>query len=87
MDLLPQVGAEYLDQGDLQGWDLAVHENARQIQLHLKRERSFDRGAGAGRHEGCTERARRAPRLKRKGSFQFVLHSIHELAVLRPWHK
>mmetsp|Transcript_25456 Transcript_25456/g.58663 ORF Transcript_25456/g.58663 Transcript_25456/m.58663 type:complete len:336 (+) Transcript_25456:2317-3324(+) len=36
MDLLPQVRPEDLDQGDLEGWDLAVHEDTRQIQLHLE---------------------------------------------------
>lgn len=35
MDLLPQVGAEDLDEGDLERGDLAVHEDARQVQLHL----------------------------------------------------
>lgn len=36
MDLLPQVSSEDLDEGDLQGGDLAMHEDARQVQLHLK---------------------------------------------------
>lgn len=30
------MGTEYLDQRDLQGGDLAMHEDARQIQLHLE---------------------------------------------------
>ncbi len=34
--LLPQVSPEDLDQGDLEGGDLAVHEDASQIQLHLE---------------------------------------------------
>lgn len=34
--LLPQVGPEDLDEGDLQRGDLAVHEDARQVQLHLR---------------------------------------------------
>jgi len=33
---LPQVSTEDLDQGDLQCGDLAVHEDSRQIQLHLE---------------------------------------------------
>lgn len=33
--LLPQVSAEDLDQRDLEGRDLAVHEYACQVQLHL----------------------------------------------------
>ena len=36
VDLLPEVGAEDLDQRDLERRDLAVHEDARQIELHLK---------------------------------------------------
>ena len=36
MNLLPQVSTEDLDQGNLQCWDLAMHENASQIKLHLK---------------------------------------------------
>lgn len=35
VDLLPQVSAEDLDEGDLERRDLAVHEDARQVQLHL----------------------------------------------------
>mmetsp|Transcript_6268 Transcript_6268/g.11473 ORF Transcript_6268/g.11473 Transcript_6268/m.11473 type:complete len:253 (+) Transcript_6268:2354-3112(+) len=30
------MGAENLDEGDLQGWDLAMHEDACQVQLHLE---------------------------------------------------
>ena len=37
VDLLPQVSSEDLDEGDLQRWDLAVHENACQVKLHLRR--------------------------------------------------
>ena len=36
VDLLPQVSPEDLDEGDLQSGDLAVHEDASQIQLHLE---------------------------------------------------
>lgn len=36
VNLLPQVSAEDLNQGDLQRGDLAVHEDARQVQLHLE---------------------------------------------------
>lgn len=36
MNLLPQVGAEDLDQRDLERGDLAVHEDPRQVQLHLE---------------------------------------------------
>ena len=36
VDLLPQVRAEDLDEGDLQRRNLAVHEDAGQIQLHLE---------------------------------------------------
>ena len=36
VDLLPQMRAEDLDQRDLQRRNLAVHENARQIQLYLE---------------------------------------------------
>ena len=35
VDLLPQMRTEDLDETDLQRRDLAVHEDARQIQLHL----------------------------------------------------
>lgn len=36
MDLLPQVSSEDLDKRDLQCGDLAMHEDTRQVQLHLK---------------------------------------------------
>ena len=36
MHLLPQMGPEDLYEGDLQGGDLAMHEDTSQIQLHLK---------------------------------------------------
>ena len=36
VDLLPQVSAEDLDEGDLQCGDLAVHEDARQVELYLE---------------------------------------------------
>lgn len=36
MNLLPQMGSEDLDQGNLEGRDLSVHENTRKIQLHLE---------------------------------------------------
>lgn len=36
MDLLPQVRPKDLDERDLQGGNLAVHEDASQIQLHLE---------------------------------------------------
>lgn len=36
MNLLPQVSPEDLDEGDLQSGDLAVHENSRQVKLHLE---------------------------------------------------
>lgn len=50
MDLLPQVGTEDLDEGDLQSGDLAVHEDPGQVQLNL--EANIDlhrRGCGRGR--------------------------------------
>ena len=34
VDLLPQVRAEDLDERNLERGDLAVHEDARQVQLH-----------------------------------------------------
>lgn len=36
MDLLPQVSPEDLNEGDLQRWDLAVHEDSCQVKLHLE---------------------------------------------------
>mmetsp|Transcript_97181 Transcript_97181/g.274888 ORF Transcript_97181/g.274888 Transcript_97181/m.274888 type:complete len:549 (-) Transcript_97181:3378-5024(-) len=47
MDLLPQVSSEDLDERNLQGWDLAVHEDAREVQLHL--EAHVDVGTVDGR--------------------------------------
>jgi len=47
VDLLPQMRAEDLDVGDLERGDLAVHEDARQVQLHLEADvhvRAVDRG-------------------------------------------
>ena len=36
MHLLPQMGSEDLDEGNLQCGDLTVHKDASQIQLHLE---------------------------------------------------
>ena len=36
MDLLPQVRAEDLNQGDFEGWDLTVHEDSSEVQLDLE---------------------------------------------------
>lgn len=36
MNLLPQVSTEDLDQRDLQSRNLSVHEDARQVELHLE---------------------------------------------------
>jgi hypothetical protein len=36
MDFLPQVSSEDLDEGNLQGGDFTMHEDASQIQLHLE---------------------------------------------------
>lgn len=36
MNLLPQVSPEDLDQGDLECWNFAMHEDTSQIQLHLE---------------------------------------------------
>ena len=49
MDLLPQVGTEDLDQGDLECGDLTVHEDPGQVQLNL--EANIDLGGGGGVRE------------------------------------
>ena len=36
MDLLPQVSAEDLNQGDFERRDLAVHEDSSEVQLDLE---------------------------------------------------
>lgn len=36
MNLLPQVSPEDLNEGDLQRGDLAMHEDSRQVKLHLE---------------------------------------------------
>jgi len=36
MNLLPQMGSENLDQRNLQGWQLSVHENTSQVELDLE---------------------------------------------------
>ena len=48
VDLLPQVRTEDLNEADLERGDLAVHEDARQVQLHLEADvhvGAVDRGA------------------------------------------
>ena len=48
MDLLPEMGPEDLDEGNLEGWNLPVHEDAGQVQLHLEAHihvRAIDGGA------------------------------------------
>ena len=47
MDLLPQMGSEDLDQGDLESRNLAVQEDTSEIQLHL--ETDVDIGSVDGR--------------------------------------
>jgi hypothetical protein len=36
VNLLPQVGTENLNQGDLESGNLAVHEDTGQVKLHLE---------------------------------------------------
>jgi hypothetical protein len=36
VNLLPQVSPEDLNQRNLESWNLAVHEDARQVELHLE---------------------------------------------------
>lgn len=36
MNFLPKMGPKDLDQRDLERWDLAVKEDASQIELHLR---------------------------------------------------
>lgn len=36
VNLLPQVSTEDLNKGNLESWNLSVHENARQIELNLE---------------------------------------------------
>ena len=47
LTLLPQMCTEDLDQGDLQCWELAVHEDTSQVKLHL--ETDVDIGTIDGR--------------------------------------
>ena len=47
VDLLPEMGAEDLDEGDLESGDLAVHEDAGEVELDL--EADVDVGAVDGR--------------------------------------
>ena len=54
MHLLPQVSPEDLDQGDLEGGDLAVHEDASQIQLHLEAHVHIGAVDGGGPPQGET---------------------------------
>lgn len=42
MNLLPQVSPEDLNQGNLQRWDLAMHEDSSQIKLHLETDIDLD---------------------------------------------
>lgn len=44
MNLLPQVSPEDLNEGDLQCWDLAMHEDSSQIKLHLETDIHLNRG-------------------------------------------
>lgn len=44
VDLLPQVGTEDLDKGDLQCGNFAMHEDARQVQLHLEAHIHLQKG-------------------------------------------
>lgn len=54
MDLLPQVGPEDLDEGDLEGGDLAMHEDASQVQLHLEAHVHIGTIDGGGPPQGET---------------------------------
>ena len=50
VDLLPEMSSEDLDQGDLESGDLAMHEDASQVKLHLETHIHLERvGEGGGR--------------------------------------
>lgn len=46
MNLLPQVSPEDLNEGDLQCGDLSVHEDSRQVKLHLETHVHLKTGRG-----------------------------------------
>lgn len=54
MHLLPQVSSENLNEGNLQRWDLAMHEDACQIQLHLETHVYIGTIDGGGPPQGET---------------------------------
>lgn len=54
MHLLPQVSPEDLDEGDLERGNLAMHEDAGQIQLHLESHVHIGTVDGGGPPQGET---------------------------------
>lgn len=44
VNLLPQVGPEDLNEGDLQCGDLSMHEDSSQVKLHLETHVDLNRG-------------------------------------------
>ena len=84
VDLLPQVRAEDLDQRDLERRDLAVHEDARQVELHLKADvdvGAVDRGRPPEREAPVRDLVEaRALRVREL----LVLHRLLEAARLLP---
>mmetsp|Transcript_62206 Transcript_62206/g.196851 ORF Transcript_62206/g.196851 Transcript_62206/m.196851 type:complete len:1067 (-) Transcript_62206:4174-7374(-) len=82
--LLPEMRSHDLDQGDLERGDLAVHEDARQVQLDL--ETNVDVGAVDGRRPPQREAAVGdlvEPGALRVGEL-LVLHALLEPAGLLP---
>lgn len=84
VNLLPEMSPEDLNQGDLEGWDLAVHEDTGQIQLHL--ETHVDVGAVDRRRPPESETT--VGNLVQTGSLgvgQFlVLHGLFKATCLLP---
>jgi len=82
--LLPQMGPEYLDEGDLERGDLAVHEDACEVELHL--ETHVDVGPVDGRRPPQSEPPVRdlvQTRPLRVGQL-LVLHRLLEAGRLLP---
>ena len=73
VDLLPQVSPEDLNEGDLQRGDLAVHEDAGEVELHLEAHIHLWERNTRKRFSGRTN-ARIVTRLRRGESHRYVQH-------------
>jgi hypothetical protein len=84
MDLLPKMCSEYLNQGNLKCWDLAMHEDTSQVKLHLEADIDIS-SVDSWRPPKCKSSVRNLIQTRSLGMSQLLkLHRLLEARCFLP---